>query len=162
MFVALSDEWERRALAGGEGRQGYADGAGLRDHGEQQLAPDEGTAIHIVGCRAECAVAKVLRLPWIPNVGVITATDVGGKVEVRARRIPGRGTDLARRPKDKDEFPYVLCHVHGNTFGRIELKGWLFGLETRTRGGMWVASHRVWFIPPPYRTIESLIERFRK
>lgn len=151
MFVELSAGWDRIAIAGGHGRQDYAEEADLECYGETQGDP---RSDHVMACRAEARVAKVLRLKWDPNVRVLTAVDVGGKVEVRARRTTS-GRDLAFRPKDHDHLPYVQVLHHEDD--RFEIVGWLWGRECRARKGPWCAKKGVWFVKGPYRPIEELM-----
>lgn len=157
VVVTLSPEWEDRATRAGNARQDYAEREGLRNFG-RELPADISRARHIVGCRAECAVAKVLRLPWKPQVGVITGIDVGGKIEVRARRLPAQHCDLAHRDHDKDKPPYVLVYCHPDQ--SLELVGWLYGHEMRARAPGCDVRYKVTYIPPPYRDVVELIERY--
>lgn len=153
MFVELSEVWERRALNSGNARQDFAEAAQLQNYGGEYGDCDH-RADHILACRTECVVAKVLRQPWNPSVGIITSIDVGGKVEVRARRTTN-GTDLAIRPKDKDDLPVVLVHVYPDD--RMDVVGWLWIGEAKQRKDkVWCAKRAIWYVPPPYRPIDEL------
>lgn len=99
---------------------------------------------HIFGACAEFAVAKNYNLFWAPSVGLIDKCDVGGIIEVRSRRLHGTGIDLAIRPGDSDEKPYLL--VHGD-IPRFHLIGWLFGREGKN-AGVWNEKRRLWFHEP--------------
>lgn len=151
-MVTLSPFWLRRAREVGRARHAYAVKHDLKHYGN--IANDH-ESHHEVGAIAEAAVAKYLHLPWRANIGNIKGVDVGNVVEVRARRIPGTGTDLAIRPNDKDDKPYVLAWVHADD--SVEIVGWLFGREGKNRGP-WSAAKQVWFNPPPYRPIEQLLD----
>ena len=156
LIVRLSPEWERRAKQGGYERQRYAESRNLEHFGGRPMTSLRALSNHIVGCRGECAVAKVLSLPWSVQAGVLTGVDVGGKVEARTRRMPDPHGDLAFRTKDKDDLPYVLVHAHRD--GQLELIGWLYGHEARARGGDW--HYQICYVAPPYRDIKSLITAF--
>jgi hypothetical protein len=149
-IITLSDFWLARAREVGLQRHGYALQAGLKHYGNKA---DDSDSHHVVGAIAECAVAKYLNLPWRANVGNIHGVDVGDAVEVRARRVPGTGTDLAIRPHDKDEKPVVLVFVFANY--QCELRGWIFGHEGKNVGP-WNEAKCVWFVPPPYRPVAYL------
>jgi hypothetical protein len=150
--VILSELWLRKAIKVGEDRHAYALAHHLKHYG---LKDDDHFSHHIIGAVGECAVAAFFQLRWNPNIGVITGVDVSGKIEVRARRLEGTGLDLAMRPKDKDDLPYVLVWVSQDYM--TELIGWLYGWETKGKG-QWCDSKQVWFIPPPYRGINELRE----
>ena len=113
----------------------------------------------IMGAMAEFAVGGALGVFWDGHVGKSDDGDVGGFVEVRMRRVPGTGTDLAIRPKDHDDRPYVLALGHRDF--RIEVIGWLYGGDAKARGrasdNAWCESKGVWYVPPPYEPITSLI-----
>ena len=112
---------------------------------------------HIAAAISEFAVARTLNLFWEPSVGRIESTDVGGIVEVRVRNIPGTGTDLAIRPKDDDEKPFVLVHLYRDRPWRPELIGWLFGWEGKRKDVPPDPKRGVWFNAPPYRAIKDLM-----
>lgn len=154
MIIELSAHWRLRAREAGRGRQDYADGAGLRQYGN---ILDGGVDEHIVGALGEIAVAKLLRRRWVPQVGTLRGVDVDGVVEVRTRRLPGFG-DLAIRPDDKNDKPYVLVHVNVQT-EVIDIVGWLYGEEAKGKGP-WCEARLVWFVPPPYRAVEELVRLF--
>jgi hypothetical protein len=113
---------------------------------------------HIVSAWGEFIVAKTLNLFWAPNVGNIRGIDVGGVVEVRVRKVPGTGVDLAIREHDKDGRPYVLAHHLRGGFS-FELVGWLYGHEAKGRGPF-NELRKVWFVPPPYRPIDELLSLY--
>lgn len=157
MIVILSSEWEGKARAAGLARQAFAERRNLPHYGGREMPNERAADNHIVGCRSECAVAKVLRLPWVPNVGILTGVDVAGRIEVRARRMPSHQCDLAFRPeRDKDALPYVLTHVWDD---RIVLVGWLYGHEARERKPLHQA-YKISYIGPPYREIDELVRLF--
>ena len=135
-------------------RQVYAISHNLWHYGHEEEKFDS----HVIGAMAEFAVARVLNLFWEANIGKIGGSDVGGVVGVRMRRIPGVGTDLAIGPKDEDETPYVL--VHGYRNGRMDLVGWLYGRAAKERKGPWCEPKNVWFVPPPYDPMDTLIDLF--
>jgi len=110
--------------------------------------------------RAEMGVAKTMQLPW-RACRDRKSPDVGGCIEVRARTVPGNGGDLPLRPDDdeKIERPFVLVHVH-NVDQSIDVIGWLFGYEARERGGP--ERFGIVYVPPPYRSIDELIEWYQK
>jgi hypothetical protein len=81
--------------------------------------------INVIGCRGEIAVAKALNLYWAGSIGNYGARDVGGLVEVRARRKDHH--KLILHDEDADGLPFVLCHVSMSTTVRII--GWCFTEE---------------------------------
>src|SRR5262245_11852999 len=115
----------------------------------------------IVAAVSELAVARALNLFWEPFIGPYYGGDVGGRVEVRLRRQPGFG-ELTMLDTDKDERPFVL--VHWSLDERdMHLVGWLYGAEAKERAherGQWCDKKQCWFVPGPYRPIETLIEQF--
>jgi hypothetical protein len=156
MIVKLSAQEIVTAAGIGMRRQTYAMTNELRQYGN---GTQEWFDAHIMGAMAEYAVAKTLNLFWHAHIGKIDQPDVGGFVEVRMRRVPGSGTDLAIRPKDKDQLPFV--QVLGRYDGTFDIVGWLFGREAKQRGSNWCESNQIWYVPPPYKPIESLIELCR-
>jgi hypothetical protein len=150
--IMLSDIWLAKAIAIGEARYLYAVEHALRMYGNIDYS-DQGDSLHIAGAISEAVVAKHFKLPWKPHIGVIDGIDVGGLIEVRARRVPGTGTDLAIRPDDKDDLPYVHSLVYADN--SVTLKGWLYGRDGKGRG-VWNSAKCVWFNAPPYRPISEL------
>lgn len=156
MIIKLTAQEIITAASIGMRRQTYAMSNGLRQYGNGK---QEWFDAHIMGAMAEFAVAKTLNLFWHAHIGKTDAPDVGGFVEVRMRRVPGYGTDLAIRPKDKDHLPFV--QVLGSYDGAFDLVGWMYGRDAKARGGEWCESNEIWYVPPPYQPIETLIELCR-
>ena len=152
--IKLSDAWIAKATDIGAQRHAYALSQGYRNYG---TIDDGEERHHVAGAIGECAVAAHFKLPWKPNVGVITGVDVGNLIEVRTRILPGKGFDLAIRPDDKEDKPYVLTFVLKDN--SVRLIGWLYGKEGKhgQRGGVWNEGRQVWFVPPPYRSISDLV-----
>jgi hypothetical protein len=149
VVIRLSERWLARAIEVGMARRALAVERGDTHYGD---VPKTGDADDdIVGAIGECATAARLRLPWNPTVG--GGADVGGVIEVRARRYPGTGCDLAIRPKDRDDKPYVLAWVNADQ--SIEVVGWMYGRDGKNRG-TWNEKKKVWFNPPPYRPLHEL------
>ena len=160
MRFRISPEWEARAIAEGNARQDYAEGARLANYG-REIGSIKERANHIMGCRCEIAVAARLHLPWSAQVGILVGIDVGGKVEVRGRRIPGKGTDLACRiGRDKPNRPYVLIHCFDT--GEFEIIGWLYGWECAARANDCLVRYEITYVPPPYHAFVELEELVRK
>lgn len=117
---------------------------------------------HILSAWAEFAVGRRLNLFWEPAVGEPGIVDVGGLVEVRARRENGTGLDLvitASELKDHPNRPYVLVHCRAPTF---TFAGWARAGETEALGGVWNAQRRIWFVPfGNLRMIENLDTEIR-
>lgn len=111
---------------------------------------------HIIGAMAELCVAKAFNLYWDDAVGSVTGCDVGGLIEVRARRVNGSGLDLAMRPHDKPRKPYVLVHAAPPKFSLI---GWVYGADGWNAGqpnaktGLRYVSATI----PPLRPIGELV-----
>lgn len=157
MIMDLS--WQELALCGDVGvrRQVAAFAKNLEQYGK----PDGTEPLfehHIGGAISEFAVARFLNLFWEPSIGAIETVDVGGLVEVRMRLLPGTGGDLAMRPKDHDEKPYVLVHVYRERPHQPEIIGWLLGREGKRPGQALEPKRKVWFIPPPYHAPQGLVE----
>jgi len=162
MIITLSPQDAIVPASIGLRRQIFALANGLRHFGamtmtERQFnsAADNAFDHHILAAMSEYVVARALNLFWEPSVGNTNGVDVGGLVQVRLRRVPGTGSDLAIRDKDIDDKPYVLVHYPGGL--TFELKGWLFGREGKGRG-QFNEQKNVWFVPPPYRSIDELLE----
>ena len=154
-IITLSAQWLAKAREVGAARQAYAESQDYENYGTSDAGEERN---HVAGAISECAVAKHFNLPWKPHVGTTTGIDVGGLIEVRTRIIPGTGTDLAIRPDDKDDKPYVHTHVYADN--RVRLIGWLYSKDGKhgNNGGVWNAGRAVWFVPPPYRSIAELEE----
>jgi hypothetical protein len=155
--VALT--WAELSMCGDIGvrRQVTAFMGGRRQYGN----PDGSEPLfdqHIAGVIAEFAVARFFNLCWRPSIGEIDNIDVGGLIEARVRLLPGNGSDLAIRPKDHDDKPYVHVHVYRERPWRPELIGWLYGGEGKHPGVAVDPKRLVWFNPPPYRSIDELVE----
>lgn len=111
---------------------------------------------HIMGAMAELAVARTFNLFWADETGRIDGSDVGGLIEVRARKIGGRGLDLGIRERgNKPNKPYLLVHCDlpkfffvGWIYGR---DGWAIGKENSLAGVRWVPAKI-----PPLRPTEEL------
>ena len=151
--------WSEVALCADVGvmRQVYAFTKDYKLYGN----PDGSEALfehHIAGAISEFAVARFLNLFWKPSIGETDNLDVGGLVEVRMRLIPGTGTDLAMRPKDHDDRPYVQVHLYRTRPHRPEIMGWIYGREGKRPGEPVDPKRLVWFIPPPYRPLSELVE----
>jgi hypothetical protein len=108
---------------------------------------------HIIGAMAEFAVAKVFNLFWSDNVGSVNGRDVGGKIEVRCRRIGGVGLDLAMRPHDKPQMPYLLVHA---AMPRFVLVGWIFGHDAHELGSINEATGLRYVSPDDLRPVSEL------
>lgn len=151
MIVTLTAGQKTHALEVARGRQAFADGHKLRD---RALPSESKLDDSIMGCLGEFAVALVLDLPWHANIGVLDRADVGDMVDVRARRVPGSGTDLVIFPKDPDDRPFVQTLVRPDD--TVELVGWLHAHEGKARG-QWFERARYWYVRPPYRDILELM-----
>jgi hypothetical protein len=141
----------------GARRQLYALSRGKRPDGNA----DEGRWFdhHIFGAMAEFVVARIFNLFWEPRIGETgNSYDVGGCIGVRLRRLPGNGSDLAIRRGDKDDVPQVLVHNYGDL--SFHVMGWLNALEGRERGA-WNELSNVWYVPPPYHSLEELANLLR-
>lgn len=111
----------------------------------------------IIGAMAEFVVARAFNLFWHDNVGKRDAIDVGGLIEVRARRIGGCGLDLGIRANDKLDLPFVLVHAD---IPRFTMVGWLYGRDAWEIG---VPTSKDWlrFVAaktPPLRTMTELLD----
>lgn len=111
---------------------------------------------HIMGAMAELAVARTFNLFWADETGRIDGSDVGGLIEVRARKIGGRGLDLGIRARgNKPHKPYLLVHCDVPKFFLIGWiyggDGWAIGKENGLAGVRWVPAKL-----PPLRTVEEL------
>ena len=137
MIVRLSPQEIITASSIGLRRQVYAMHTNLRQYGNGK---PEWFDAHIMGAMAEFVVARAVNLFWSAHIGVTDQPDVGGLIEVRLRRVPGSGTDLAIRPKDKDHRPFV--QVLGSFDGSFRIAGWSGGKEAKDRGGVWVKAMR--------------------
>lgn len=157
VIVKLTTQEVITAAGIGMRRQAFADSEKLEHYGGE--CTRGWFDAHIMGAMAEYAVAKTLNLFWHPNIGKTKEPDVGGFIEVRMRGVPGTGTDLIYKPKDKDELPIV--HVLGRVDASFELVGWLYGREAKARTADFWEFNGMWFVPPPYRPIETLIELCR-
>jgi hypothetical protein len=158
MIIQLSGHEVITTASIGARRRASAVARGLKQYGNGDL---ETYDVDILAAMSEFAVARALNLFWDAHVGDPNGGDVGlGLVEVRMRRMPGNGGDLAIKPKDLDDKPYVL--VHGYRDGRMDLRGWLYGRAAKDRKGQWCEPKQVWFVPPPYEPMESLIEMFKR
>lgn len=117
-------------------------------------SPFEGA---IIGAMAEFVVARAFNLFWADNVGKRNAVDVGGLVEVRARRLGGCGLDLGIRAHDKLDLPFVLVHADIPHFTMV---GWIYGRDAWAIGA---PTSRDWlrFVPaklPPLREMTDLLD----
>lgn len=74
---------------------------------------------HVVGCYAECAVAKHLNKFWDGAIGNLLAKDVGN-IQVRASEL--KSPSLILHPDDKDDDYFVCVSVDKNV---VTLIGWL-------------------------------------
>ena len=151
----LSDFWKGKRHAVGKARQAYAIAHNLNDYAGFKV--EDGEAAHIAGAIAEASVAKFLSLPWSPNVGKLDGIDVGNRVEVRSRRVPGTGLELPIRPKDKTGKPHVLVHVFEGE--NVDIVGWEFPEDTEGRR-TWNEARGIWFVRAPYRTVETLLQYY--
>lgn len=151
-LVLCADVGARRQIAAfAQGRKSYGN-----QNGDEPLFEN-----HIAGAIAEFHVARHFNLFWSPSIGEVDSTDVGGLLEVRMRKLPGTGSDLAIRPKDIDDKPYVLVHVHRLTPWQPKIVGWLFGGEGKRPSEPTDPLRGVWYIPPPYRPVSELEEWVR-
>jgi len=110
----------------------------------------------IIGAMAEFVVARAFNLFWADGVGKRNAIDVGGLIEVRARRIGGCGLDLGIRAHDKLNLPFVLVHADIPHFTMV---GWLYGRDAWEIGA---PTKKDWlrFVPaqlPPLRDMTELL-----
>lgn len=172
MLIELSPQWRRRAIEDGIAcarlvtkrngkRYGDTDSETLR-----AVTQEEWETRSAFGQVAQCGICKLFGRPWKPEVGTKNPIDVDGIINVRGRLMPSRySPELPIKPdKDQDEIPTVLVYVWPpfETDGRIEARGWLYGAEAKRRGRenhtrLWKNDYKCWFIPPPYRTMESLL-----
>jgi hypothetical protein len=111
---------------------------------------------HIMGAMAELAVARTFNLFWADETGRIDGSDVGGIIEVRARKIGGRGLDLGIRERgNKPNKPYLLVHCDLPRFFLIGWiyghEGWAIGKENGLAGVRWVPAKI-----PPLHTVDEL------
>jgi hypothetical protein len=148
MIINLSDEWKERARSVGRARYAYARAAGIQQNGPN----DKGAEPDIKGAIAEASAAKYFGIPWKAHIGKLNEPDVGD-YDVRARRVPGTGTDLPIKPHDIDDRPYILAHIFEDD--SVDLRGWIYGREGKA--GVWCELYKIWFVKPPYRAIETLL-----
>jgi hypothetical protein len=117
----------------------------------------------MTGCLGELKCSQFFGLPFDTSENATASVDCK-IIEVRARRIE-TGRDLAIRPHDKMRLPYVLVWLdHARMIATIV--GWLCGWEAHQRAMQaklesgrdvwWQPLKSVWFIPPPYHSIESI------
>lgn len=156
MIVTLTARETFEALETAVARQRWAFERNAKMFGRDS---DNPARDHVLGCLGEKAVANVLGVPWDRTIGRLDIPDVGGLVDVRARRVPGKGTELIVYPKDHDDRPFVLVLVRVDWL--IDVIGWLFAHEGKQRG-RWFAPSGIYFVPPPYRSVDSLIELHRR
>lgn len=161
MIVKLSAQQVLGAVKVGWDRQRHAVEKGVVQYWEREMTPTEKVFHSIYGAVGECAVAHLLNIPWPARIAQDDfngAGDVGGTIEVRTRHVPGAGVDLGIRPIDKPEKPYVLVHFF-TRLSVIDVIGWDYGSEG-PKHGKWNETSGCWYLPPPYRSVESLIEQF--
>ena len=151
MIVTLTIEWQMRAVETGLARQRWAMQRRAKMFGRDS---DNPLRDHVIGCLAECATAQFLGVEWDRTIGRLDIPDVAGFIDVRARRIPGKGGELIVYPKDDDDRPFVLAHVFSDW--SIDLVGWLHAHEGKARG-RWLASSGIYFAPPPYHDMADLV-----
>jgi hypothetical protein len=111
---------------------------------------------HIMGAMTELAVAKTFNLFWADETGRVDGSDVGGIIEVRSRKIGGRGLDLGIRERgNKPNKPYLLVHCDVPKFFLIGWiyggDGWAIGKENGLPGVRWVPAKI-----PPLRPVDEL------
>ena len=152
VVIRLSEVWLAKAVEAGKARNADAVSRGQTPWGVQGSDTE---VQNIIGAVAEVGVAKHYKQRWTPGVGIIGGVDVDGKLEVRARPIPGPGLDLGIRPHDKQDKPFVLAWVYTDDY-RIELVGWLYGYEGMHNSRRWNEPSKCWFNPPPYRPLHEL------
>jgi len=102
---------------------------------------------NVMGVMGEFVVAQTYNLCWDPDDSG-GGNDVGGILEVRARRHLTIGPDLGIRPLDIEknaDKPYVL--VHAENMPTLWLIGWALAREGISRGN-WNERSRAWFIDP--------------
>jgi hypothetical protein len=108
----------------------------------------------IEGAVAESIVAEMLNLNWPAKIGKDTKGDIGnGLVEVRCRSPRTSGNEIGIHTDELTNTPYVGVLYHG--FFDFEVTGWVYGIEGRERG-VWNDSRHCFYVPRPYRDIESL------
>lgn len=152
----------------GDGRQDFADSANLKSsHGDEAtLSREQQRSDHGIGALGEKIVADYYGLPWDPSIGVLTNVDCK-IIEVRTRRIE-TGRDLPIRKNDKMRLPHVNVWIDQKRM-IATIAGWLCAWEGHQRamqakadaGGKdvwWQAKTGVWFIPPPWHSVQSLTD----
>jgi len=107
----------------------------------------------IEGAVAESIVGELLNLNWPAKIGDDSKGDVGDMVEVRCRNPIRSGNEIGIHTDELTNTPYVGVLYHG--FFDFEITGWVYGIEGRERG-VWNDSRHCFFVPRPYRDIESL------
>jgi hypothetical protein len=152
-----------RVRAAANGRQDFAQQHNLQTPGVQRTS-ERRRRDDFLGCIGELKSSQYFGLEFNADVGVLNGVDC--KIfEVRARRIES-GRDLAITPNDKWQLPYVLVWIDRERM-IATLVGWLCGWQGHQRamdakreaGGTdvwWQPLKAVWFIPPPYHSVQSL------
>jgi len=102
---------------------------------------------HVEGAIAECAVSKVLQVPWSKSIDTFKGPDCGENIQVRYSRT----SDLIVRQRDNLQHIYVLV-TGGERVGydvwSYEIEGWIYGIEVE-RLGSWRNPHGhspAWFV----------------
>jgi hypothetical protein len=143
MIVNLTPQNMVTAALVGARRQCAAIVRDLKHFGHRKNSKTLAFDHHCIGAMAEFAVAKQFNLFWDDNVGRTDGSDVGGILEVRARR-PEVGLDLAIRPRDAGSKPYVLVYARPPEF---EIVGWAFASDGK-RLGKWNDASSLYYVPP--------------
>jgi hypothetical protein len=166
MIVELTKEEMLTAALTGTRRQIAGMENGWMHTGGSAISETSAFDNHILGCMAELGVAKTFNLFWDDHVGIRNGVDVGGLIEVRARRV----TDvhdlpwMALHPKDDKPMPFVLAHVYrprlrmGKLFAPFELVGWIMGDAGWVQGRLSSREDTRYIMPtiPPLREMDEL------
>jgi hypothetical protein len=140
------------ATVAANGRQDFAESQNFQTSG-RALPREQERLNHRVGCLGELKCAQRFHLEFNASVGIITNVDCK-ILEVRTRRIEN-GRDLPFRSIEKVRLPYVLCWLDERA-KQVTIVGWLCGWQAHERmkdTPMWKG---VWFVPPPYHSVQSL------
>jgi len=160
--IPLSAAGERRAVEQADEKIAHCQRHGARHWGDRQYSPEQDRAQQIAGNRAEIGVCEMYDLPWLPQLGRTDVIDCGNIIEVRARIVPGRGTDLGWHPPnanhvgDNPSVPWLLVHAHDGGAGALWAIGWLWGYEAAARARLVSPIWGVHYIAPPYHDIAAL------
>ena len=103
---------------------------------------------HTLSSMAEYCCSMEFNRAWPFNIGRFDQPDVGGLIEVRARRWikAGSGLDLCIKRKDlqKPRMPYVQVWCKIPMF---KIVGWCYPDEVQALGGVYDPIGDRWFVP---------------